>query len=75
MLAARHERGELDFGIHVADAALMTCLVFDLAESRHLHFIDGEDGGFAAASIGLKAQIAARAAAVARPLASGGGSA
>jgi len=42
--------------VHVADAALMTCLVFDLEESRHLHFIDGGDGGLAMAARQLKAQ-------------------
>jgi hypothetical protein len=46
--------------MHVADAALMTCLVFDLAESRHLHFIDGGDGGFAMAARELKRQLANR---------------
>ena len=74
-LTTRHQSGELDFGIHVADAALMTCLVFDLAASRHLHFIDGEDGGFAAAAIGLKAQLAARARVVSSDLARAGGTA
>jgi hypothetical protein len=73
MLARRHAGGELDYGVHVADAALMTCLVFDLEESRHLHFIDGADGGFAAAATGLKAQLAEVAQRNAPPLASGTG--
>lgn len=60
MLDDRHARGEIDYGMHVADAALMTCLVFDLAESRHLHFIDGGDGGFAMAARELKRQLANR---------------
>lgn len=57
-LVARHDAGELDYGMHVADAALMTCVVFDLSASRHLHFVDGADGGFAMAALELKAQLA-----------------
>ena len=37
----------------------MTCLVFSLEASDHLHFIDGADGGFALAARQLKAQLAA----------------
>ena len=58
MLDRRYKNGEIHFGVHTADTALMTCLVFDLAASRHLHFVDGNDGGFAVAAKGLKAQIA-----------------
>jgi Protein of unknown function (DUF3095) len=36
---------------------MMTCLVFSLQESRHVHFIDGADGGFALAALQLKAQL------------------
>jgi hypothetical protein len=37
----------------------MTCLLFSLEDSRHIHFIDGADGGFTYAAKGLKAQLAA----------------
>jgi hypothetical protein len=40
----------------------MTCLVFSLAESRHVHFIDGADGGYALAALQLKEQLLAAAA-------------
>jgi hypothetical protein len=46
--------------MHRSDSALMTCLVFNLKNSRHLHFIDGTDGGFTFAASVMKAQIAAR---------------
>jgi hypothetical protein len=52
--------GRLVYGVHVAGSALMTCLVFSLEESRHLHFIDGADGGFAMAARGFKARLAER---------------
>lgn len=38
----------LDYGIHYSNSALMTCFVKSL--SNHMHFIDGSDGGYAAAS-------------------------
>jgi hypothetical protein len=60
LLAAAHGRGDIVYGTHRSDAALMTCLLFDLKDSRHLHFIDGTDGGFTYAARGMKAQIAGR---------------
>ena len=42
---------------------MMTCLVFSLEQSRHVHFIDGADGGYALAALQLKAQLQALAAA------------
>ncbi|MFD1695185.1 DUF3095 family protein [Roseibium aestuarii] len=59
-LEAREARGELVFGLHEADEAIMTCFVSDLSQGRHLHFIDGAGGGLSAAatslSIGLRDQ-------------------
>jgi hypothetical protein len=37
----------------------MTCIVFSLTASEHVHFIDGGDGGFAMAALQLKEQLAA----------------
>ncbi len=56
-LEERYARGELVFGLHVTDRALMTCLVFDYA-GRHLHFIDGADGGYFLAAQDLKQRLA-----------------
>ena len=50
-------RRELVYGIHVADCAQMTCLVFDYS-GRHLHFIDGADGGLSMAAKALKERVA-----------------
>ena len=57
-LAAEHKAGRLVYGTHRADSALMTCLVFSLEQSQHIHFIDGADGGFALAAQGFKQQLA-----------------
>jgi hypothetical protein len=43
-LAERYAERELVYGLHVTDRAQMTCLVFNYS-GRHLHFIDGADGG------------------------------
>lgn len=56
MLAQRARRGELNFGLHRSDSALMTCLVFDLHKGEHIHFVDGSDGGFTSAAKNLKAR-------------------
>ena len=66
-LAGLHAEGRVVYGTHRAARAMMTCLVFSLEQSRHVHFIDGADGGYALAALQLKSQLqtlaAARAAA------------
>jgi hypothetical protein len=56
-LEERHARGELAYGLHVTDRAHMTCLVFDYS-GRHLHFIDGADGGLFSAARQFKERAA-----------------
>jgi len=51
-----HSCGELDFGIFETKQAQITCLLFDIESSQHLHFVDGEGGGLYTASKGLKQQ-------------------
>lgn len=60
-LADRHDKGRLVFGLHESDRAMMTCVVFSLEESRHVHFVDGADGGYAIAALELKRQLRANA--------------
>ena len=62
-LEGLHEEGRVVYGTHKASSAMMTCLVFSLEESRHVHFIDGADGGYALAALQLKAQLQKLAAA------------
>jgi hypothetical protein len=50
-------QGRIAYGLQRADGALMTCLVFSLEESRHVHFVDGADGGYALGALQLKAQL------------------
>ena len=58
ILAQMHTDGEINFGLFETDRALMTCLLFDLDSSQHLHFIDGDNGGLYSAARELKMQRA-----------------
>ncbi len=42
------------FGIHRQSRAIMTCIVPSIAESNHVHFVDGAAGGYALAARRLK---------------------
>ena len=57
LLLSAHQRGDIFYGIHVSNQALMTCLVFSASQGRHIHFIDGGDGGYAMAATQLKSQM------------------
>ena len=57
------ERAEADgicqFGLHVQDSALVTCLVPTPLSRDHMHFIDGGAGGYAMAAARIKKALAA----------------
>lgn len=57
-LESERSLGTLAYGLHQANAALMTCLVRSYS-GDHVHFIDGADGGYALAAKQLKQQLAA----------------
>lgn len=48
------------YGLHVSDAAVVTCIV-EKRQGRHFHFVDGAGGGYAAAAKDLKGRAAAAA--------------
>ena len=56
-LAERYAKRELVYGLHVTDRAHMTCLVFNYS-GKHLHFIDGADGGLFLAAKAFKERAA-----------------
>jgi hypothetical protein len=61
-LADRLERrlaaagGAARYGLHRQTGAMMTCFTPSPARSDHVHFIDGAQGGYAAAASALKSQ-------------------
>lgn len=57
-LEREYQAGQVVYGLHRAPAALMTCVV-ESHEGDHVHFVDGSDGGYALAAVGMKAQLKA----------------
>lgn len=58
-LGAAEAKGVCRFGLHLQDAALVTCMVPSVLTRDHIHFIDGAAGGYAQAATRMKAKIAA----------------
>lgn len=52
-LANQEDAGALVYGLHISDAAQLTCLISQIGV-KHLHFVDGCDGGYALAAKSLK---------------------
>lgn len=48
---------DLRHGTHISDTALMTCLVMSVADSLHVHFVDGGGGGYTSASRRMKEAV------------------
>jgi hypothetical protein len=49
--------GTARYGLHRQDAAMMTCFTPSPSRSDHVHFIDGAQGGYAAAATALKGTV------------------
>ena len=62
-LEERQERGDIQYGMHISDHAVMTCFVTSATQNEHVHFVDGGDGGYTKAATHLKARLRAAAAA------------
>lgn len=52
LLTTLHSQNKIFYGYHVSKTALMTCYVG--SSTDHLHFIDGDSGGYAVAALQLK---------------------
>ena len=55
-LEARYQAGEVAYGLHVSDRAVMTCLVYERM-GRQVHFVDGAGGGYTAAAVPFKRRL------------------
>lgn len=51
-----YRSGRIQYGAHVSDRAIMTCLLHS-GSGRDVHFVDGADGGYTLAAIALKKQL------------------
>lgn len=48
--------GEIFYGIHISNDAVMSCYVRDLKDG-HIHFVDGSEGGYTQAAMVLKSKL------------------
>ena len=53
-------KGWIVYGIHLSDSALITCQFDSFDDGKHMHFIDGGNGGYALAAKTLKSQLKER---------------
>jgi hypothetical protein len=58
-LDAQEAAGMLVYGHHINRESVMTCYI-QSRDKAHVHFVDGSDGGYTAASRELKAKLSAR---------------
>lgn len=56
ILETAYDAGRLAYGLHVADRAVVTCIVFERM-GRQVHFVDGAEGGYARAATDLKRRM------------------
>lgn len=57
VLKRYNEDGKISYGLQVSQEVYITCFVKKMKEGEHIHFIDGSDGGYAAAAMNLKSQL------------------
>lgn len=55
-LEERYQQGRLVYGSHYSSHVLLTCMVFDRS-NNHLHFADGDNGGYSMAARSLKSRM------------------
>jgi Protein of unknown function (DUF3095) len=52
-----HRQGKICYGLHQSEHSLLTCLVENAQKGQHVHFVDGDTGGYALAAKQLKLQL------------------
>jgi len=55
-LEARYNKGDIFYGLHITDRAMITCLMHNKGDSE-VHFVDAADGGYTYAAKKLKQQV------------------
>lgn len=57
-LSAQQKEGNLIFGHHISKESIMTCYI-ENRDAKHIHFVDGADGGYTEAAKEFKRQMLA----------------
>jgi hypothetical protein len=57
-LRTQEQKGVLIFGHHISKESIMTCYIENM-NAKHIHFVDGSDGGYTEAAKELKAKALA----------------
>ena len=60
-LKAAAARGVVRYGMHRQDSAMVTCFTLSPTNPKHVHFVDGAQGGYALVAAALKTTSSARA--------------
>lgn len=55
-LEEQFQKRKLAYGIHLSNAAIITCMVFEYHRD-HIHFVDGNGGGYVSAAKKLKQRL------------------
>lgn len=55
-LEEKFKKGDLYYGIHSSESLIVTCYITN-HEKKHIHFVDGIDGGYALAAKKMKKQV------------------
>ncbi len=55
-LEQQHRQNKLAYGMHVTDAAVVTCMIFEY-HHEHIHFVDGNNGGYVMAANALRKRM------------------
>lgn len=55
-LDQQQQNGQLVYGLHISQASIVTCIVYDYF-GHQMHLIDGENGGYTLAAQAMKSQL------------------
>ncbi len=54
LLEDAQAKGDIRFGLHAQQEAMMTCFVPSATQDDHVHFVDGASGGYAQAALTMR---------------------